>query len=171
MFIIYFVFFLLISLPLHLLSPIGIVRPSSDSTKVYAAVGSAVTLPCVYTSSFIPSDQTWERLTAGPISPSTPLPLPPLFNLSSQLPWDKSVDVAEVGPEDEGSYKCSGIIKGRRMTRNVQLVTTKGKLHILKSRPTLQAMGRYRIDVYWFKSDMLKSLCGVIICILYCMLD
>ncbi|KAK6326718.1 hypothetical protein J4Q44_G00023630, partial [Coregonus suidteri] len=70
----------------------GIVNPSSASAKVYAEVGSAVTLPCVFSTGLTPSDPAWERLdTSG-----SALPLPPSFNLSSLPsipPWDRSVGV------------------------------------------------------------------------------
>uniref|UniRef100_A0A4W5N250 Ig-like domain-containing protein n=1 Tax=Hucho hucho TaxID=62062 RepID=A0A4W5N250_9TELE len=88
----------------------GIVNPSSASAKVYAEVGSAVTLPCVFSTGLTPSDTAWERLdTSG-----SALPLPPSFNLSSLLslpPWDRSVGVGQVGQGDGGRYRCSGTVE------------------------------------------------------------
>ncbi|XP_014009356.2 lymphocyte activation gene 3 protein [Salmo salar] len=111
----------------------GIVNPFSASAKVYAEVGSAVTLPCVFSTGLTPSDTAWERLdTSG-----SALPLPPSFNLSSLLslpPWDRSVGVGQVGQGDGGRYRCSGTVEGRRVTREMQLVTAQ----VLSNSPSTQ---------------------------------
>ncbi|XP_056143061.1 lymphocyte activation gene 3 protein-like [Lampris incognitus] len=103
-----------------------IVIPADDDTRVYAAVGSAVTLPCVFAPGYNPSDLVWEKMNTAPRSPSTASALPPSFDLSPltlQRPWDRSARVMEVGPEDGGQYRCSGTIEGRSLTRGLRLVT------------------------------------------------
>uniref|UniRef100_A0A674EW26 Ig-like domain-containing protein n=1 Tax=Salmo trutta TaxID=8032 RepID=A0A674EW26_SALTR len=88
----------------------GIVNPSSASAKVYA-----------------------ERLdTSG-----SALPLPPSFNLSSLLslpPLGQVLGVGQVGQGDGGRYRCSGTVEGRRVTREMQLVTAQ----VLSSSPSTQ---------------------------------
>ncbi|XP_042345297.1 lymphocyte activation gene 3 protein-like [Plectropomus leopardus] len=106
----------------------GIIHPSKDSAKVYAAVGSAVTLPCVFSPSVIPSNPVWEKLKPAYLFKPVPGHLPASFSPpspSSQPPFDKSANLTEVGFEDEGKYRCSGTIEGQRLTRNMQLVVAK----------------------------------------------
>ncbi|XP_053182428.1 lymphocyte activation gene 3 protein-like [Scomber japonicus] len=110
------------------LSVKGIMQPPKDNTKVYAAVGSAVTLPCVFASGLKPFGSEWEKLKTGSTSKPALGHLPPSFSLSSQsyeMPWDKSARVEEVGYMDEGSYRCSGIIGRQQVTRTMQLVVAK----------------------------------------------
>ncbi|XP_035018570.1 lymphocyte activation gene 3 protein [Hippoglossus stenolepis] len=105
----------------------GIIQPPSDDTKVYAAVGSAVTLPCVFSSGLNPSSPLWEKLQTGSLNKRAPSRFA-LFSPSSpssQLPWDKSASLKEVDLKDEGRYRCSGTIKGQRLARNIQLVVAK----------------------------------------------
>ncbi|XP_035528536.1 lymphocyte activation gene 3 protein-like [Morone saxatilis] len=109
------------------LTVMGIVQPSKDDTKVYAAVGSAVTLPCVFSSELIPSRTVWEKLKAGSFKP-TPGRLPDSFSPispSSQPSSDNSASLKEVGFEDAGRYRCSGTVEQQRLTRNMQLVVAK----------------------------------------------
>lgn len=98
----------------------GILQPSRDDTKVYTAVGSAVTLPCVFSPDLKPSRPVWEKLKPGtlPASFST-------FSASSQTPFDKSASLKEVGFEDQGGYRCSATVRGQRLTRKMQLVVAK----------------------------------------------
>ncbi|XP_038567065.1 lymphocyte activation gene 3 protein-like [Micropterus salmoides] len=106
----------------------GIIQPSEDNTKVYAAVGSAVTLPCVFSPGLIPSHTVWEKLKAKFLFKPAPGRLPASFSPSlpsSQLPWEKSASLKEVAFEDEGRYQCAGTIEGQRVTRNMQLVVAK----------------------------------------------
>ncbi|KAI3361144.1 hypothetical protein L3Q82_013341 [Scortum barcoo] len=106
----------------------GIIQPSEDNAKVYAAVGSAVTLPCVYSPGLNPANPTWEKLKPEYIFKPVPDRLPASFSASSpssQQPWDKSASLKEVGFEDAGRYRCSGTIKGQRLSQNMQLVTAK----------------------------------------------
>lgn len=112
------------------LSLTGIIQPSEDNTKVYAAVGSAVTLPCVFSPGLIPSHTVWEKLKAKFLFKPAPGRLPASFSPSlpsSQLPWEKSASLKEVAFEDEGRYQCAGTIEGQRVTRNMQLVVAKSK--------------------------------------------
>ncbi|KAF7670152.1 hypothetical protein LDENG_00050160 [Lucifuga dentata] len=106
----------------------GIVHPSTDDTRVYVAVGSAVTLPCVFSPGLIPSDPLWEKLDAGSVSKSAPGLRPPSFvpsSFFSQHPWDKSTNLTEVVFEDEGRYRCSAMVGGQRLTRKMQLIVAK----------------------------------------------
>ncbi|XP_068179482.1 lymphocyte activation gene 3 protein-like [Antennarius striatus] len=101
------------------LALIGIIQPPKDNTNVYAAAGSAVTLPCVF-SDLIPSLQRWEKL-----KPAFSGHLPVSFSQSSQLRLDNSATLGEVAFEDEGTYRCSGTMEGRQLTRSMQLVVAK----------------------------------------------
>lgn len=110
------------------LSVQGVIHPPRDDAKVYAAVGSAVTLPCVFSPGLIPSDPVWEKLKAVFLTKPAPGRLPASFSASgplSPLPSDQSASLKEVGLGDEGRYRCSGVIKGQRLTRNMQLVVAK----------------------------------------------
>ena len=99
----------------------GITQPSEDNTKVYAPVGSKVTLPCVFSPGLVPSSPAWEKLKPSPIR------LPASFP-TSQPGVDKSITLKEVQLEDEGTYRCSGTVSGQRLTRNMELVVAKSKL-------------------------------------------
>uniref|UniRef100_A0A8C6UJE1 Ig-like domain-containing protein n=1 Tax=Neogobius melanostomus TaxID=47308 RepID=A0A8C6UJE1_9GOBI len=59
----------------------GIVQPPNDSTKIYAAVGSAADLPCVFSKNLTTSNALWERIHN--ISTSKPAALPASFS----APW------------------------------------------------------------------------------------
>ncbi|XP_076010907.1 lymphocyte activation gene 3 protein [Genypterus blacodes] len=110
------------------LSVRGIVHPNTDDTRVYAAVGSALTLPCVFSSGLIPTDPLWERLSTGSLSKPAPHLLPPSFApsiVSSNHPWDKSANLTEVRSEDGGRYRCSAKVEGIRLTRSMQLIVAK----------------------------------------------
>ncbi|XP_073340857.1 lymphocyte activation gene 3 protein-like [Pagrus major] len=106
----------------------GIIQPSKDDTKVYAAVGSAVTLPCVFSPELLPAKPVWAKLKPGSLFIHTPDRLPASFiasSPSSQPTSDQSATLKEVEFEDEGTYRCSGIVKGHWLTRNMQLVVAK----------------------------------------------
>ncbi|XP_067457287.1 lymphocyte activation gene 3 protein-like [Thunnus thynnus] len=110
------------------LSVKGIIQPPKDNKKVYAAMGSAVTLPCVFSPGLNASEPLWEKLKASYLFNPAPDHLPPSFSqsfLSSQVPWDRSASVEEVGFGDEGKYRCSGTIGEQRLTRYMQLVVAK----------------------------------------------
>ncbi|TDH11641.1 hypothetical protein EPR50_G00063060 [Perca flavescens] len=106
----------------------GIIHPSKENTQVYAALASAVTLPCVFSPGLIPSNLAWEKLKPEFLFKPAPSRLPASFSQSppfSQRPFDKSATLKEVGFEDAGRYRCSGTIEGQRLTRNMQLVVAK----------------------------------------------
>ncbi|XP_075965809.1 lymphocyte activation gene 3 protein [Anarhichas minor] len=106
----------------------GVINPSKDDSKVYAAVGSAVTLPCVFSPGLIPSNPVWEKLKPGFLFKPAPGPLPASFSPSKPLsprPYDQSASLKEVEFEDEGRYRCSGTVQEQRLTRNMQLVVAK----------------------------------------------
>ncbi|XP_028984850.2 lymphocyte activation gene 3 protein-like [Betta splendens] len=101
----------------------GIIQPFDDNTKVYAAVGSAAALPCVFSADLTPSSPGWEKLNPG----SSLSRLPASFSTTSgsQRPWDRSAAVREVMYDDQGRYRCSGTVHGQRQTRTMQLVVAK----------------------------------------------
>lgn len=104
----------------------GIIKPSKDNAKVYAAVGSAVTLPCIFSPGLFPSRFVWEKLKTGSLFNPGLDRLPPSFSQPSPSAlWDKSASLTEVGFEDEGRYRCAGTLEGQRLTRNIQLVVAK----------------------------------------------
>uniref|UniRef100_A0A3P8WXB8 Lymphocyte activating 3 n=1 Tax=Cynoglossus semilaevis TaxID=244447 RepID=A0A3P8WXB8_CYNSE len=113
------------------LSVKGIIHPPTDDTRVYAAVGSAVHLPCVFSPGFTPSSSLWEKLQpASFFSKLTPDRLPPSFFTpppSDQSPLDKSAGLKEVDFQDGGRYRCSGTIQGQSLTRVMKLVVAKSE--------------------------------------------
>lgn len=107
----------------------GIAQPSKENSKVYAALGSAATLPCVFSPGLSPSSSAWEKLKPGFLLKPATSQLPASFSPSypsSQPSGDRSAVLAEVHLEDEGTYRCSGTVEGRRLTRNLHLVVAKG---------------------------------------------
>ncbi|XP_057689856.1 lymphocyte activation gene 3 protein-like isoform X4 [Corythoichthys intestinalis] len=100
--------------------PGGIVHPSRDNTKVYAAVGSAATLPCVFSPGFNPSEPTWQKL-----KPGSAVQFLPSSDSSSQPILDKSANLKDISLEDEGTYRCSGLVEGQNLSRKVQLVVAR----------------------------------------------
>ncbi|KAM6968308.1 basement membrane-specific heparan sulfate proteoglycan core protein [Aplochiton taeniatus] len=104
----------------------GIVEPARDDASVYAAVGSLATLPCVFSHGLAVSNATWERLEESFLPPFHSLPFPPTWSLSSMShhgPWDRSLRVGEVRPEDGGRYRCSGMAEGHKLIREFKLIT------------------------------------------------
>ncbi|XP_034074838.1 lymphocyte activation gene 3 protein-like [Gymnodraco acuticeps] len=113
----------------------GIIHPSTDGTKLYAAVGSAVSLPCVFSSGLTPSDPVWEKLKPGFLFKPSPGRLPASFSpssSSSQPLSDKSASLTEVEVGDKGRYRCSGTLDGQQLTRNMELIVAK----IISSPPS-----------------------------------
>ncbi|CAL8290149.1 unnamed protein product [Merluccius merluccius] len=112
----------------------GIVLPTRAHTRVYAAVGSAVTLPCVFSHGSTPSDPVWEKTSGGsnPLSFQLPSSSPSSSSSSSsspsQSPWDVSASIGVVAPGDQGTYRCSGMIEGCRLSRSLQLVLSHGEV-------------------------------------------
>lgn len=112
---------------LHALT--GIIQPPNDNTKVYAALGSAATLPCAFSPGLIPTKLVWERRKPGSFFKPDPSrfsfsPSSSSFNRKS----DKSAALKEVWLEDEGMYRCSGTVNGQQLRRNMQLVVAHSKL-------------------------------------------
>ncbi|KAM6994345.1 lymphocyte activation gene 3 protein [Tautogolabrus adspersus] len=106
----------------------GILKPSTDSTKLYSAVGSEVNLPCVLSSDLKLSSSGWEKLKPRSLFKPVAGRLPTTFSPSSpssQTPWDISASLKEVKFEDEGRYRCSATIEGQQLTRIMQLVVAK----------------------------------------------
>ncbi|XP_056236256.1 lymphocyte activation gene 3 protein-like [Seriola aureovittata] len=119
------------------LSVKGIIQPSNDNTKVYAAVGSAVTLPCVFSPDLNPSIPTWEKLQPGSLLKAVPGHLRPSFSpysRSPKLPSDMSVSVKEVEFKDKGKYRCSATVQGQKLTRDIQLVVAKIDSSVLSKK-------------------------------------
>ncbi|KAJ8392897.1 hypothetical protein AAFF_G00071010 [Aldrovandia affinis] len=107
------------------LSMRGIASPLRDLTQVYAAVGSTVVLPCVYTKGLTPQNTGWQRKqnTANSFKD-----LPPTLQsstLSSSPKWDRSLRVERVEEGDAGVYRCFGEVVGKRLQRQLLLVTAK----------------------------------------------
>ncbi|KAM6910440.1 lymphocyte activation gene 3 protein [Xenentodon cancila] len=100
------------------LSVRGIIQPPKDNTLVYAAVGSPVTLPCIFSPHLIPTSTAWMKAETDDLLP--------FHNSRPSFPlWDKSLEIKEVTMEHQGKYKCTGSIKGHRLTRTMQLVVAK----------------------------------------------
>ncbi|KAF6735137.1 Lymphocyte activation gene 3 protein [Oryzias melastigma] len=97
------------------LSVRGITKPPKDDTLVYAALGSAVTLPCVFSAGLSPKETAWEKVGFGNLD----------LNRQSLSSWDQSVTINEVELKDQGKYRCAGSINGKRLTRTMQLVVAK----------------------------------------------
>lgn len=95
--------------------------------KVYAALGSAATLPCVFSPGLNLSETRWQKVKPSSSSGTVPVP-PPLSSSSSQSDRDKSVGMTQVGWEDAGGYRCSGTADGQRLARDIQLVVARSKL-------------------------------------------
>ncbi|XP_015226235.1 PREDICTED: lymphocyte activation gene 3 protein-like [Cyprinodon variegatus] len=96
----------------------GIIQPSKDNIKLYAALGSPFTMPCMFSPGISPTWAMVEKLDSE---------FSPMFkNRSvSTSPSDKSIIIEEVQPENEGKYRCTGIVKTQTLTRSMQLVVAK----------------------------------------------
>ncbi|XP_008290908.1 lymphocyte activation gene 3 protein isoform X2 [Stegastes partitus] len=106
----------------------GILQPSKEDVRFYAAVGSVGSLPCIFSPGLKPSGSLWEKLKPGSLFQPAVDRLPASFSSSSspaQLPWDKSARVDPVGLEDGGRYRCSASVEGQRLARNMKLVVAK----------------------------------------------
>ncbi|XP_016087653.1 lymphocyte activation gene 3 protein-like [Sinocyclocheilus grahami] len=105
----------------------GIAAPQDDSSVVYAAVGSSVSLPCVFTDGLIPYTVMWRRTSTTSYSS---LPLPASFSESAGPSASATIQRVEDG--DEGMYTCSGMMKGLnrgriKVQRRMELVVTRGE--------------------------------------------
>ncbi|XP_056090843.1 T-cell surface glycoprotein CD4-like [Rhinichthys klamathensis goyatoka] len=99
----------------------GISTPQDDSSVLYAAVGSSVSLPCLFTDGLIPGTVTWNRT-------ESPRPLPASFDRSIGSATSATIQRVEDG--DEGMYTCSGRMKGLKregikVQRRMELVVTR----------------------------------------------
>ncbi|KAK7157382.1 hypothetical protein R3I93_008766 [Phoxinus phoxinus] len=96
----------------------GISNPQDDSSVSYAAVGSSVSLPCMFTDGLISNTVTWNRT-------GSPRPL------SASFDWSLgSATIQRVEDGDEGMYTCSGRMKGLKregitVQRRMELVVTR----------------------------------------------
>ncbi|XP_026084810.1 lymphocyte activation gene 3 protein [Carassius auratus] len=102
----------------------GIATPQDDSSVVYAAVGSSVSLPCVFTDGLILYTVAWKR---SPTTSDSSLPLPASFKESDGP--SASATIQRVQDGDEGMYTCSGMMKGLnrgriKVQRRMELVVT-----------------------------------------------
>uniref|UniRef100_A0A3P8SW07 Ig-like domain-containing protein n=1 Tax=Amphiprion percula TaxID=161767 RepID=A0A3P8SW07_AMPPE len=110
----------------------GILQPSREDARLYAAVGSAASLPCIFSPGLKPSESLWEKLKPTSLFRSAVDRLPASFSSSSspaQLPWDKSARLDPVGLEDEGRYRCSGTAEGQRLARNMKLIVAQSAFY------------------------------------------
>ncbi|XP_043117680.1 protein borderless-like [Puntigrus tetrazona] len=103
----------------------GISTPPSDSSVVYAAVGSSVSLPCIFTDGLVPHTVSWSRPSTTSYSP---LPLPASLNASAGPSASAAIQRVEEG--DEGMYTCSGTVKGlngesNKVQRRMELVVAR----------------------------------------------
>lgn len=107
----------------------GIIKPPNHNTKVYAALGSAATLPCVFSPGLIPTNLAWEKRKSGSFFKPDPsrFSFPPSSS-SFNTPSDRSAALKEVWLEDGGLYRCSGTVNRQQLRRNMQLVVAQSKL-------------------------------------------
>ncbi|CAM4698318.1 unnamed protein product [Leuciscus chuanchicus] len=99
----------------------GIATPQDNSSVLYAAVGSSVSLPCLFTDGLIPNTVTWNRT-------ESPRPLPASFDWP--LGSTASATIQRVEDGDEGMYTCSGRMKGLKregieVQRRMELVVAR----------------------------------------------
>lgn len=135
----------------------GIIQPAEDNTKIYAAVGSAVRLPCVFSSGLTSSDIIWKRFQNNTTSAMGPLPLsfsPPSTQTSES---DRSAVLNEVNFEDEGLYSCSGMVEGQRLDRKMQLVTAKVNVNTKKDETTLTCQLSNTSNITRYEWVLVKS--------------
>ncbi|KAJ8289893.1 hypothetical protein GJAV_G00006490 [Gymnothorax javanicus] len=107
----------------HHLPMRGISRPLAELAVVYGAVGSPVELPCVYAEGLSPQNTGWQRNPngAGSFKPLGSSLQPPAPNSRPQ--WDRSLRLEQVEPGDAGIYQCFGVLEGRKLHRQLLLVT------------------------------------------------
>lgn len=91
---------------------------------VYAAVGSPVSLPCLFTDGLIPNTVRWNRISSTTQFRHLP---PSFFNGSSA-----SATIQRVEDGDEGMYMCSGMMEGMnreriQVQRRMELVVSRGE--------------------------------------------
>lgn len=94
---------------------------------MYAALGSLVTLPCVFSPDLAPVDTVWSKIEPGSVFDPSPLPSDSYYPLTPEHSSDKSIVLKQVAFMDEGKYRCNAAVEGGWMKRNMQLVVAKGK--------------------------------------------
>ncbi|KAA0703019.1 hypothetical protein E1301_Tti010873 [Triplophysa tibetana] len=121
----------------------GISTPPADSSMVYAAVGSSVSLPCVFTEGLVQHSGIWKRTSTARNS-SLPFPLPSSLHQRSLVPLssrDGSAWIETVEDGDEGTYTCSGMMKlttiQMKAQRSMQLVIARVLSSSSKGQMTL----------------------------------
>ncbi|KAI7807036.1 lymphocyte activation gene 3 protein-like [Triplophysa rosa] len=119
----------------------GISTPPADSSMVYAAVGSSVSLPCVFTEGLVQHSGIWDR--SSKTRNSSP-PLPSSLDQRSLVPLssrDRSAWIETVEDGDEGIYTCSGMMKleniQMKAQRSMQLVVARVLSSSSKGQMTL----------------------------------
>ncbi|MCJ8728632.1 hypothetical protein PDJAM_G00006630 [Pangasius djambal] len=125
----------------------GILVPRDNSQVVYAELGSSVTLPCIFSNEFIVNTSAWKRVSK---TSNLPAKLPSFFNISSKpgvsrcssVQVDRSAYIESVQDGDEGTYQCSGQVKGEngkrvKVERNIQLVTAQALSSYRNGKMTL----------------------------------
>uniref|UniRef100_A0A8C9R094 Ig-like domain-containing protein n=1 Tax=Scleropages formosus TaxID=113540 RepID=A0A8C9R094_SCLFO len=134
----------------------GITSPAQEMIQVYAEVGSLAWLPCVYTVGVVPEHPSWSR-DSDSLSPFKGLPS--LFRASSQSsrpPWDQSAEIERVDARDQGMYRCSGTLEGKRVQRQLQLVTAQGDVSSASTRvwvtPSFDSMVSF-YEWVWVTND------------------
>lgn len=123
----------------------GISTPQDDSSVLYAAVGSSVSLPCLFTDGLIPNTVTWNRT-------ESPRPLSASFNWSLE-----SATIQRVEDGDEGMYTCSGRMEGLKrqgikVQRRMELVVTR-----VLSTSTSSGNGPVTLTCHLSNSDQITS--------------
>ncbi|KAF5907718.1 lymphocyte activation 3 protein-like, partial [Clarias magur] len=108
----------------------GILIPRDTSEVVYAALGSSVTLPCIFSKELFVNTVYWEKVSETSNQPANSQ----LFSNTSvsfgdyQHPSglvDRSLFIQSVQDGDNGTYRCQVKRNGQHgnMERNIQLVT------------------------------------------------
>ncbi|XP_056618946.1 lymphocyte activation gene 3 protein-like [Triplophysa dalaica] len=119
----------------------GVSTPPADSSMVYAAVGSSVSLPCVFTEGLVQLSEIWKRNST---TRNSSLPLPSSLHQRSLVPLssrDGSAWIQTVEDGDEGIYTCSGMMEltniRMKAQRSMQLVTARVLSSSSKGQMTL----------------------------------
>ncbi|XP_017270908.1 lymphocyte activation gene 3 protein [Kryptolebias marmoratus] len=108
----------------------GISQPSKSDTKMYAAVGSAFTLPCVFSPGL--------TVTRAVLEKTDVQKRPALSNKSpDSTSLDQSLTIQEVTLEDQGNYRCAATVRGHSLSRKMQLVVAQIVQSNKKSSVTL----------------------------------
>ncbi|KAK2903320.1 hypothetical protein QQF64_009743 [Cirrhinus molitorella] len=128
----------------------GIAIPQNDSSVVYADVGSSVSLPCIFTDGLIPNTTMWTRT-----STTSNARLPASFDKSAGPSESATIQRVENG--NEGTYKCSGMMRGLNgqrieVQRRMELVVSQ----VLRSSSS-SGNGPVTLTCQLSKSDQITS--------------